>query len=87
MPRGALLWVLFCLWAAGGAAAQELSPRAYWPAPKGTRVAILGYSYSAGDVLTDPSLPIYGVDSSINTGFLGYLQIFSLWGRTATVIV
>jgi len=84
--RAILALTILCLWAAAGTA-QELSPRAYWPAPKGIKVVILGYSYSTGDVLTDPSLPIYGVDSSINTGFLGYLQIFSLWGRTATAIV
>jgi len=25
------------------ASAQELTPRAYWPAPKGTKVAVFGY--------------------------------------------
>ena len=69
-----------------GAAAQELTPRAYWPAPKGTRVAVVGYSYASGDVLFDPSIPLYGVDSKINTGILAYLQTFSLWGRTTNVV-
>jgi len=67
--------------------AQELTPRAYWPAPKGTKVAIFGYSYSSGDVLMDPSIPVYGVDSKIHTGVLAYLQTISLWGRTANFVV
>ncbi|MCP4896354.1 MAG: transporter [bacterium] len=70
-----------------GSAAQELSPRAYWPGPKGTQVAIFGYSYSFGDVATDPSLPVFGVDSRINNGLIGYLHTLSLWGRTSNLIV
>lgn len=66
---------------------QELTPRAYWPAPPGTRVAAVGYSYTAGDVLLNPSTPIYGADSRINTGVLGYLQTFSLLGRTANAVL
>ena len=67
--------------------AQELSPRTFWPAPKGTKVAVFGYSYSFGDVLVDPSLPVEGVDSRINTGFLAYMQTFNLGGRTANFLL
>lgn len=67
--------------------AQELTPRAYWPAPNGTKVAVLGYSYVRGDVLFDPSIPLYGVDSRINTGILAYMQTFSLAGRTANAVI
>jgi len=67
--------------------AQELSPRAYWPTPVGTRLLISGYSYSSGDVLLDPTIPLYGVDSRINTAFLGYLQTFSLAGRNANLVL
>lgn len=70
-----------------GGTAQELSPRAYWPAPKGTKVAVVGYQYSVGDVVTDPSLPVLGVDSKINSSYMAYLQTLKLWGRTANVIV
>ncbi|MCP4901262.1 MAG: transporter [bacterium] len=85
VTRIAIFSAVVCLWSVVSLA-QELSPRAYWPAPTGTRVAIFGYSYSTGDVLMDPSLPIYGVDSKINTGVLGYLQTFSLWGRTTNIV-
>jgi len=84
--RAAVIGALCSLWAAG-AAAQDLSPRSYWPTPKGTRVAVFGYAYASGDVMTDPSLPIYGVDSRINTGFLAYMQTFGLWERTSNVVV
>ena len=79
------LCFVLCLMAADGIA-QELTPRFYWPAPVGTRVAIVGYQYSHGDVLMDPSLPIYGVDSRINTAYVGYMQTFGLWGRTTNLI-
>ena len=67
--------------------AQEFSPRAYWPAPVGTKLLISGYSYSSGDVLLDPTIPIYGVDSRINTAFLGYMQTFALAGRNANLVL
>ncbi|MCI0516351.1 MAG: transporter [Woeseiaceae bacterium] len=68
---------------ASTAAAQELAPRAYWPAPVGTNVLNLGYQYSSGDIVTDPSLPVTGVDSKINFLQVGYQYTFSLFGRTA----
>jgi hypothetical protein len=67
--------------------AQELSPRAYWPAPVGTKVLVTGYSHSSGDVLLNPTIPIYGVDSRISTAFLGYLQTISLAGRNANLLL
>lgn len=66
--------------------AQELTPRAYWPAPNGTRLLVAGYAYSSGDVVTDPSLPVTGVDSSLNTALFGYFHTTELFGRTANVV-
>ena len=80
------MFAMCCLWAANGAA-QELTPRAYWPAPKGTGVAVLGYSYVSGDVLFDRSTPLYGVDSRFNVAIVAYLKTFSLWKRTTNVLV
>ncbi len=74
------------LWTAG-AAAQELSPRAYWPAPKGTRVAVFGYMYTTGDMIMDPSIPITGAETKNNTAIVAYMQTFSLWGRTTNVLL
>lgn len=74
------------LWAISGAA-QELTPRTYWPAPKGVKVGVLGYVYATGDIFFDPSVPLYGVDSDVNIAVAAYLETFSLWGRTTNVMV
>ena len=79
--------LIFAALAAHSVAAQELTPRAYWPAPKGTKVLVIGYSKAEGDVLFDPSIPLYGVDSELNAGLLAYAQTLSLWGRTSNLIV
>ena len=84
--RGVLLAVVLCLWSAVGAA-QELTPRFYWPAPKGTKVGVVGYVYATGDIFFDPSVPLYGVNSDVNIVLAAYLQTFNLWGRTTNVVV
>ena len=83
---GFACFVLAAGWA-DHVAAQELTPRTYWPAPKGVKVGVLGYVYAEGDVLFDPSIPLYAVDSDVNVAVLAYLQTFSLWGRTANLLV
>jgi len=67
------------------AVSQEMSPRAYWPAPVDTKVLTLGYSHMSGDIIPDRSLPLTGVDSSINSMILGYRQTLGLWGRTTNI--
>lgn len=79
--------IIFYLCSALPLAAQELTPRIYWPAPKGTRILVTGYSYSEGDVIFDPSIPIKGADSKINTGVLAYVQTLGLWGRTSNLLL
>ena len=69
------------------AAPQQLTPRAYWPAPKDTKLLVIGYGHASGDVLFDPSIPLYGVESTLNTGLLAYAQTLSLWGRSSNLIV
>jgi hypothetical protein len=67
--------------------AQELVPRAYWPAPKGTNLLVVGYQYSSGDIVTDATLPIDGVDSTINYLQVSYQHTLSLFNRTANIQV
>ena len=76
-----------CIFWVGETAAQELTPRLYWPAPQGTKVLVAGYSRASGDVFFDRSVPLYGVDSRINVGILAYLHTLSLWGRTSNFLV
>ena len=78
--------ITLAFWCIAGSA-QELTPRAYWPAPKGTRLAIAGYAHINGNVLFDPSIPLYEVETRVNTALAGYLQTFSLFGRSANVLV
>jgi hypothetical protein len=75
-----LVWALLA-WSPS-AAAQELSPRAYWPAPTGTGLFFAGYGYQTGDIVTNPALPIVDVDSRIHKLALGYQKTLDLWGRT-----
>jgi hypothetical protein len=82
-----VLTLMICsLWVAESTA-QELTPRLFWPAPKGTRVLVSGYSYTSGDVFLDLSLPVEDAESGINTGILAYAQTLDLWGRTSNILV
>ena len=88
-PRGSsLAWYLvgaslfFAGFASVDALAQDLTPRTYWPAPKGTRVLVVGYAHQTGDVVTDPSIPLTGVDSTIDSAVLAFQQTIDLFGRT-----
>ena len=65
--------------------AQELMPRAYWPAPKGTNLLVVSYQHSSGDVITDQTLPIDGVDSNLNYAQITYQRTFSLFDRSANI--
>ena len=87
MSKKLAMLALLVLCFSGGLFAQELTPRAYWPAPKGTQVVTLGYSHVSGDIVPDPSLPISGVDSKIDTLNFAYLRTTSLWGRTANLVL
>jgi len=65
--------------------AQELAPRAYWPAPSGTNLLILGYQYSTGDVVADASLPLAGVKSDTNFAQISYQRHLGLFGRASNL--
>lgn len=67
------------------AAAQDLEPRAYSPAPVGTNFIVLDYSHTSGDVLLDPSIPIENATVQFNTVALGYYHAFGLFGRQTSV--
>ena len=67
----------------GLAAAQTLEPRAYSANPTGANFALGGYTYQTGSVVFDPTLPITDVSASLNSGALGYVRTFGLFGRSA----
>jgi len=64
---------------------QSLAPRAYWPGPEGTKVLSFGVGYQRGEVVVDPSLPVEDGEAALTTLQVGYLEVFSLWGRSASL--
>ncbi|MGO8920195.1 MAG: transporter [Stellaceae bacterium] len=84
LSAAAVLLAAVCLLPGTRAHAQELEPRAYSPAPIGTNFLVAGYTRTTGGVSLVPSIPVTGVEASINTGLLGYDRTFGLAGRTAS---
>jgi len=85
VARGSQVLCLLAWMCSVNVSAQELTPRAYWPAPRGTKLLALGYANQSGDVVTDPSLPIIGVDSKIHSAVVAYQQTVGLFGRTSNL--
>jgi hypothetical protein len=80
-----LLTVYCALLMAGEGFAQEITPRAYWPAPRDTKLLVAAYGYQAGDVITDSTLIIEGAESKSHSAIFAYQQTLSLFGRTANL--
>lgn len=80
-----LLMVCVALLTAGTCFAQEITPRAYWPAPRDTKLLIAAYGYQAGDVITDATLAIEGANSESHSAVLAYQHTLNLFGRTANL--
>ncbi len=80
-PAGTVLAVF--LVTANVAAAQDLEPRAFAPAPKGLNFAVVAYGYSAGNILFDPVLPISGAEGKVHSATLAYVRTLALFGKSA----
>ena len=78
--------VIGALLAAGPAFAQDLDPRAYAKVPINSTVAITGFAFSSGSVLTDPTLPVQNVHANVSTPSVGVARSFSLLGKTAQAL-
>jgi hypothetical protein len=70
---------------AGTAQAQQLEPRAYSPSPVGANFLGLGYLYSSGGAVLDPSSPIRNVYARVYSVVPYYGRTFGLFGRQASV--
>jgi hypothetical protein len=66
---------------------QELEPRAYAALPKNLNTIAVGYGFSRGNVLTDPSLPVSNFKVSVQSLTGVYLHTFALAGKLARVQV
>ena len=86
MFRATIHFALFAtILCSGITVAQELSPRAYWPMPVGTNAIMLGLQRNTGDIVIDPSLPITGVESTIDYVQFTFIRSFSFLGRTGNI--
>ena len=65
--------------------AQQMEPRSYSNSPIGLNFGIVGYQYSWGDVLVDPSLPIKNANAKVDTVALGYGRVLDFWGESGTL--
>jgi hypothetical protein len=65
--------------------AQDLDPRAYARVPVNVTVAVAGFGYSTGGVVTDATIPVENLKATIISPSLGVVHSFSLLGRTAQV--
>jgi hypothetical protein len=65
--------------------AQDLDPRAYVKVPIHTIVLGLGYGYTYGGVVTDPTLPIKDVNAKIQTASLGAAYVCGMFRKTAQI--
>ncbi|MCG3204592.1 MAG: hypothetical protein KCHDKBKB_01307 [Elusimicrobia bacterium] len=79
-------WVVGCLvflWAATGASAQDLEPRAYSNTPVGLKFLIVGYAATEGNVAFDPSVPITDAHLNTHSSVFGYAHSLGVGGRSA----
>jgi len=67
------------------AVAQDLTPRAYVPAPVSTNAIVLTYAFATGEVLFDPTLPVTDVTAKIHSPVVSYYHAFNLAGRSANI--
>ena len=76
-----------CMLLGSSASAQQLEPRAHWPAPVGTNSVVVGYGYASGDNQTDPTLPLVDVNSKLHSLNVSYYRALNFFGRTANFTV
>ena len=74
-------------WAPSPAQSQELEPRAYRALPVGLHFGLLVYSFSAGNVVVDPTTPVKGLELDVHTLTAGYLTTFPLFDRSSAFSV
>lgn len=67
------------------AKSQEIEPRAYSNLPEGSNFAVLNYSFTNGNIISDPAAPIKELELSANNIVSGYMRTFSLFGKLARV--
>jgi len=63
--------------------AQDLEPRAYANSPTGLNFLLIGYQYSQGALLFDPTLPVTDANAKVNMGLLAYVRSLNVAEKSA----
>jgi hypothetical protein len=63
--------------------AQDLEPRAYANTPTGLNFLLIGYQYSEGALLFDPTLPVTDANAKVNMGLLAYVRSLNVAEKSA----
>lgn len=84
-PLARSIPLLLAVALATSAAAQELTPRTYWPAPIGSNAAVFGAVFSRGDFAQQSGLPVEIEDLTVRGLQASYYRAFGLAGRTASL--
>ncbi|MGB7292449.1 MAG: transporter [Thermodesulfobacteriota bacterium] len=84
-----LKWIragfVLAMFSAAGIHAQELEPRLYTNTPIGMNFIVLGYGYSQGTVIADPSVPLENASIKIHGPVLGYARSVNLGGMSGKI--
>jgi hypothetical protein len=84
--KSTALTIGLAMWVAPAiCAAQDLTPRAYFPAPEKSNLVILTYAFSDGELVFDATLPITDATGTIHTPVVSVYHAFGLFGRSANV--
>lgn len=65
--------------------AQELEPRGLTNIPLGTNYLVAGYSFSGGNILFDPALPLEDTNARLNTFVGAYVRSINFFGLSSKV--
>src|SRR5262245_64764785 len=66
-------------------AAQDLTPRAYFPTPVSSNAVIATYAVSDGEVVFDATIPVEDSSGTIHSAAVSYYYAFDFFGRSANV--
>ena len=71
----------------GRAWAQDMEPRAYSASPVGANFFVANYSFSTGNIVFDPTLPLSDVNADVHGLAIGVGHTFNLLGNLGLVTV
>jgi len=81
------LWTMGLMFLTLTVSAQDLDPRAYVRVPVDMSLILVGFNYTYGGVVLDPTSPIQDLEAKVESPMLGVGRTFSLFGLTSQAFV